>query len=98
LDTQILAAHRDEGRIASLHVVDHAGVHELTADAFVDATGEADLASFGGASVRYGNHGMVQNGSLGVRFGGVPATVDLCNSRVREAVRAARAEGVSPAL
>jgi hypothetical protein len=51
-------------------------VHELTADAFVDATGEADLASFGGASVRYGNDGMVQNGSLGVRFGGVPANVD----------------------
>jgi proteasome assembly chaperone (PAC2) family protein len=38
LDTQIIAAHRDEGRIASLQVVDHAGAHELTADAFVDAS------------------------------------------------------------
>jgi flavin-dependent dehydrogenase len=52
LDSQIIAAHRDEGRIASLQVADHAGVHELTADASVDASGEADLASFGGASVR----------------------------------------------
>src|ERR1700687_5189844 len=67
LDSQIIAAHRDDGRIASLQVADHAGVHELTADAFVDATGEADLASFGGASVRYGNDGVVQNGSPGVR-------------------------------
>jgi hypothetical protein len=63
LDTQIIAAHRDKGRIAFLHVVDHAGVHELTVDAFVDATGEADLASFGGASVRHGNHGMVRPAS-----------------------------------
>jgi hypothetical protein len=47
LDTQIIAAHRDEGRIAFLQVVDHAGVHELTVHAFVGATGEADLASFG---------------------------------------------------
>ena len=98
LDSKIIAAHRDEGRIAALQVADHAGVHELTADAFVDATGEADLASFGGASVRYGNGGVVQNGSLGVRFGGVPANVDLSKVRVKEAVCAARAQGVGPLI
>jgi hypothetical protein len=38
LDTQIIAAHRDEGRIASLQVVDHAGVHELTVHAFDDTS------------------------------------------------------------
>src|SRR5258708_7022672 len=86
------------GRIAALEVAGHSGVHELTADAFVDATGEADLASFAGASVRYGNDGMVQNGSLGVRFGGVPANVDLSKARVKQAVRAARAQGVGPLI
>jgi hypothetical protein len=98
LDSQIIAAHRDDGRISSVQVADHAGVHELTADAFVDATGEADLASFAGASVRYGNDGMVQNGSLGVRFGGVPAGVDLSKARVKQAVRAARVQGVGPLI
>ena len=98
LDSQIIAAYRDDGRISSLQVADHSGVHELTADAFVDATGEADLASFAGASVRYGNDGMVQNGSLGVRFGGVPANVDLSKARVKQAVCAARAQGVGPLI
>src|SRR6202171_1595308 len=84
LGSQIIAAHRDDGRIASLQVADHAGVHALTADAFVDATGEADLASFGGASVRYGNDGMVQNGSAGVRVGGGPAPADPAQARGHE--------------
>jgi len=88
LDTQIIAAHRDEGRIASLQVVDHAGVHELTVHAFVGATGEADLASFGGASVRRGNHGMVQSGSLGVCLGGVPS---ICPRRQGGSARGAGA-------
>jgi hypothetical protein len=33
--------------------------HTAAAAAFVDATGECDLAWFAGASTRYGNHGFV---------------------------------------
>ena len=43
----------------------------FTAKAFVDASGDCDLAARGGAAVRYGNHGKVNIGSLGTRLGGL---------------------------
>jgi len=94
LDTQIIAAHRDQGRIATLQVVDHAGVRELTVDAFVDATGEADLARFGGASVRHGNHGWCRT----ARWACASVACRRSVQGVREAVRAARAQAVGRAL
>jgi hypothetical protein len=45
--------------------------------------------------VRYGNHGRVQNGSLGVRFGGIHPDAEVTRSMVRDAVRAARADGAA---
>jgi hypothetical protein len=96
LHSTIIGARREGAAIVSVRLADHGGVHDLTARAFVDATGEADLAAFAGAAVRYGNDGIVQNGSLGVRFGGVRPDADLSKPRVREAVRAARASGVGP--
>lgn len=96
LHSQIVGARRESGRIRAIQVADHHGVHEITGTAFVDATGEADLATFGGAAVRYGNDGRVQNGSLGVRFGGVPSDVTLSKENVAAAVCAARDRGVGP--
>jgi hypothetical protein len=43
----------------------------------VDGSGECDLAAFAGASTRYGTHGAVEAGTLGMRFGGVPAGLTL---------------------
>lgn len=98
LHSQIVSARRESGRIRAIQVADHCGIHQITGTAFVDATGEADLAKFGGAAVRYGNDGRVQNGSLGVRFGGIPADVDLSRENVAAAVRAARDRGVGPLI
>lgn len=98
LHSQVVGAGREGSCIRSIHVADHRGIHEISGTAFVDATGEADLATFGRAAVRYGNEGRVQNGSLGVRFGGVPADADLSRSTVAAAVRAARDCGVGPLL
>ncbi|MGD9486162.1 FAD-dependent oxidoreductase [Streptomyces sp. TRM70308] len=98
LYSHVAEARRTDGRVTGVRVADHQGVTELTAAAFVDATGEADLAAFAGAAVRYGNDGMVQNGSLGVRFGGIPRHVEVTRERVGAAVRAARARGVGPLL
>ena len=98
LHSQVIDAERDVDRITAVRVADHAGIHEWTASAFVDATGEADLAHHGGAAVRYGNDGWVQNGSLGVRFGGIPARADLTPEAVGRAVRAARLAGVEPLI
>ncbi|MFD8124611.1 FAD-dependent oxidoreductase [Streptomyces albidoflavus] len=96
LYSHVAGAHREDGRVTGLRVAGHRGITEVTADAFVDATGEADLAAFAGAAVRYGTDGTVQNGSLGVRFGGIPPHVDVSRARVKEAVHAARERGVGP--
>lgn len=98
LHSQIVGARREFGRVSAIQVADHHGIHEVVGSAFVDATGEADLAIFGGAAVRYGNDGRVQNGSLGVRFGGIPADVDLSRENVTAAVRTAREHGVGPLI
>ncbi|QYN38977.1 FAD-dependent oxidoreductase [Pseudonocardia sp. DSM 110487] len=91
LHSHLMAATRSQDRIASVRVADHSGIHDYTADAFVDATGEADLGHHGGADVRYGNDGWVQNGTLGIRFGGIPA--DVSREAIRAAVAAAKAAG-----
>jgi glycine/D-amino acid oxidase-like deaminating enzyme len=92
LHSHLLEATREGERITGLTVADHSGVHAYAAGAFVDATGEADLAHRGGAAVRYGNDGWVLNGTLGVRIGGIsrgtPVTRDALATAVREAKNA----------
>ncbi len=96
LHSHVTEARREGRRVTAVRVAGHRGLTDLHADAFVDATGEADLAVFAGADVRYGNDGMVQNGSLGVRFGGIPPRADVSRAQVSAAVHAARARGVEP--
>jgi hypothetical protein len=62
----------------------------MEADAFVDASGDCDLAAFSGASTRYGNGGAVNLGTLGTRFGGVAADADISAESVHAAIRAAK--------
>src|SRR6202790_2466137 len=77
LHTMLLSATRNRDHITAVTLHDHNGNHEVSAKAFVDASGEGDLAFFGGASVRYGNHGTVQTGTLSMRLGGITADADL---------------------
>ncbi|MEU5848601.1 FAD-dependent oxidoreductase [Saccharopolyspora shandongensis] len=93
LHTHVLGADREGDRVTAVRVADHSGIHEFTAKAFVDATGEADLAHHAGAEVRYGNDGWVQNGTLGVRFGGIPANAEVTREAIGAAVRAAKRAG-----
>ncbi|MEV0699817.1 FAD-dependent oxidoreductase [Saccharopolyspora sp. NPDC050389] len=93
LHTHVLGADRDGDRVTAVRVADHSGIHDFTAKAFVDATGEADLAHHAGAEVRYGNDGWVQNGTLGVRFGGIPADTEITKDAIGVAVRAAKKAG-----
>ncbi|MGP4020670.1 FAD-dependent oxidoreductase [Saccharopolyspora sp. 5N708] len=95
LHTHLLGAEREGDRVTSVRVADHSGIHEFTAQAFVDATGEADLAHHAGAEVRYGNDGWVQNGTLGVRFGGIPANAEVTRDAIGTAVREAKKAGVA---
>ncbi|MEV0292108.1 FAD-dependent oxidoreductase [Nocardia sp. NPDC050710] len=93
LDSQLVGAYRPDGVIESLRVADHQGLHEIRARAFVDATGEADLATFAGAAVRYGNDGQIQNGTLGVRFGGISPHAEVTRDTLAAAIVTAKQQG-----
>jgi len=94
LHSLLIGARTDGDRITAVEIADHEGAHRFTADAFVDATGDADLAYHAAADVRYGTDGWVQNGSLGVRFGGIQPIAEVTMRTVSDAVRAAKARGV----
>jgi hypothetical protein len=89
-------ATRDRDRIVEVSWQDHAGVHTMLARAFVDASGEGDLAFFADASTRYGNDGLVNLGTLGTRFGGIPRDVTVTADRLAEAVAAGASGGKGP--
>lgn len=89
-------ATRDRDRIVEVSWQDHAGVHTVRAKAFVDASGEGDLAFFVDAATRYGNDGMVNLGTLGTRFGGIPRDVTITADRLAEAVAAGISVGKGP--
>jgi hypothetical protein len=95
LHTYLLGADRIGDRVTGVQVADHSGIHELAATAFVDATGEADLAQHAGADVRYGTDGWVQNGTLGVRFGGLAPDAEITRDSLRTAVQKAKHAGVA---
>jgi hypothetical protein len=90
------SAERDGDRITAVTCYDHGGAHRFTAKGFIDATGDCDLACFGGASTRYGNHGAVNLGTLGTRFGGIAADVQISADALQRAIEAGRARGVGP--
>src|SRR5258705_7158048 len=95
LHAQVLGAERERDSITTVRVADHSGIHELGARTFVDATGEADLAHLAGAEVCYGHDGWVQNGTLGVRFGGISTDVEVVRKAIAEAVRTAKRAGAT---
>ncbi|MFO1084115.1 MAG: FAD-dependent oxidoreductase [Reyranellaceae bacterium] len=92
----VAGATRSAGRIVDVAWHDHGGEHRIRARAFVDASGEGDLANRAGAATRYGNDGAVNLGTLGTRFGGVPRDVVISADQVAAAVQAARAAGRGP--
>lgn len=55
----------------AIEVQERRGRRKIRAKAFVDCSGDGDLAFHVGASTRYGNHGHVNLGSLATRFGGL---------------------------
>ena len=94
LHTTLIGATSAADGIAWIDTYDHGGRSEYAAGAFVDASGDADLATLCGAAVRYGgSDGAAQNGTLVVRFGGIAATADTSRGAWEGAVRAAKARG-----
>ena len=99
LHALVSEATREGERIAAIGFRDHGGLHRLSAKAFVDASGDCDLAFFGGASTRYGNNGAVNLGTLGTlgtRFGGIPRDITVTSEQLHEAIKSAKARGIGP--
>lgn len=96
LHAHVVRAVRDGGLIRTITYHDHNGDHEIFGKAFVDASGECDLAFFAGASTRYGNHGFINLGTLGIRFGGIHPDADIGAATWTAAIRKARSQGAAP--
>lgn len=92
----VMGADREDNVVARVRFANHGGVHQAEARAFVDASGDGDLAFLAGASTRYGNDGAVNLGTLGTRFGGVAPDADVSAAAVTEAIRKAKERGVKP--
>ena len=67
----VSATRSTDDKITSVTIQERRGPTKFYAKAFVDASGDGDLAYHGGASVRYGNHGSINLGTLSTRFGGL---------------------------
>ena len=97
LHARIAGARSEGDRVDALRVLDHRGEFTLSADAYVDATGEADLAYFSGAATRFGDgDGRAQNGTLAIRFGGIERDADISRATWQRAIVAAKARGAAP--
>ena len=92
----VFRADREADAVARIHFADHSGEHALEAKAFVDASGDCDLAFFAGASTRYGNDGALNLGTLGTRFGGIAPHADISAETVTRAIGQAKARGIGP--
>ncbi len=95
LHAAVTRAARNRDRVTAITYEDRNEPHDVTAAAFVDASGDGDLAFRAGASTRYGNHGFVNLGTLGTRFGGIPADVPVTAEMMTVAIHAAQARGVT---
>jgi hypothetical protein len=89
LHTRLVGAQVQDGRIRSVTLVDHSGTTVVEAAAFVDASGEATLATISGAPLSQpgGPEAHLQAASFPIRIGGVPEDVVLDRVVLAELIR-----------
>jgi hypothetical protein len=93
-ETDLIDATRRNGNIESVTVSAFGETRSFDAPSFVDATGDAILALHGGAATRYGTDGRAQTGTLGVRYAGIPESID--SAAIHQAITASQAAGIGP--
>ncbi|KAG5766272.1 hypothetical protein H9Q72_005639 [Fusarium xylarioides] len=92
LHSSVISAERFvENIFTSVAIQERRGTTTLRARAFVDASGDGDLAYHAGASVRYGNHDTINLGTLLTRFGGLK-NINPVAQEWRYAILQARAD------
>lgn len=87
-----------EGRIRNVTIADHSGLREVQAAAFVDATGEPDLARRAGlpTNLRLAGSDSLQTASFPVRIGGVETATEMTQELLRDV--AAECSKIEPDL
>lgn len=100
LHTRLVGSHVEGGRLRSATLLDHAGTTTVEAGAFVDASGEATLATLSGVplSQQGGPGGHVQAASFPIRIGGVAKDVVFDRSVIGELIRAYNKTAEAPIL
>lgn len=92
LRTTVVGATKGQSGISSVEIQEKGRRRSISARAFVDCSGDCDLAHHAGASLRYGNHGTVNLGSLATRFGGFGKDANPTATAWRAAIVAAKAK------
>lgn len=89
LHTRLAGAQVEGGRIRSVTLLDHSGTTMIEADAFVDASGEATLATLSGVPLSQpgGPDAHLQAASFPIRVGGVPEDVVFDRGVMAELIR-----------
>lgn len=91
----VVGGERTDGKVTAIEVQVRRGRRKISGKAFLDCSGDGDLAFHTNASTRYGNHGQVNMGLLSTRFGGL-ANANPTSSMRRDVILAAKA--VNPEL
>lgn len=98
MHSRVTGVSLGEGGVASIMISDHAGSYEVTAGAFVDASGEATLAALSGAEMTVdsmaGDH--VQPASMPVRIGGVADGVQFDRALMAQFIKEHNAASDTP--
>lgn len=89
LHCTVVGGERSGEKLEAIEIQERRGRRKIHAKAFVDCSGDGDLAFHGGASTRYGNHGHVNMGSLATRFSGL-ADANPTSAAWRGAIIAAK--------
>ncbi|MCC8127787.1 MAG: FAD-dependent oxidoreductase [Clostridiales bacterium] len=94
LHARVIDANTTGRTIPSILCVDDEGLFTVTASAFVDATGDANLAHMAGARTVWGGRdGKVQAATLPFRLCGVDTSQDMSSAAVERAIKKAREAG-----
>ncbi len=96
LHSRLVGATRTADELSDVTLQHHGGQSLIRGRAFVDASGEANLAFLAGSSTRKGNDGAVNLASLGTRFGGICPDTSVTADDFAPAVAACRDSGIGP--
>lgn len=94
LHTSLIGVTIDNGLIKAVSCIDDEGVYEISAKAFVDASGNGNLVHLAGIATEWGDeNGNVQQTSLPFRLDNLPRKLIL-KSELEAAIKAGKAQGI----